>query len=87
MPVRSGSLLATLCLRLAAALCQQTCKRDAAPSLFVAELALRSIAITPASKTDCATFEMALDTVGLCRAAGRARRALLAAFFASNART
>ena len=39
------------------------------PASSASELALRSTVITPASKTDCTTFDMAWCTVGLCRAA------------------
>ena len=46
------------------------------PASSASELALRSAVITPASKTDCTTFDMAWCTVGLCRAAGGAHRQL-----------
>ena len=56
------------------------------PASSASELALMSTVITPASKTDCTTFDMAWCTVGLCRAAGGALWAPPAAFFAFKAR-
>ena len=61
-------------------------QQGSCPASSASELALWSAVITPASKTGCATFELAWGTVGLHRAAGGALWAPPAAFFAFRAR-